>query len=59
MPVVNVNSWPMDNQRKAEVIRKITEVFTEMGIPAEAVTVIINDLPKESQPQIFCTFSPK
>ena len=48
MPVVNIASWPMDNERKARVIKRITEVFTEMGIPAEAVTVIINDLPKEN-----------
>ena len=38
----------MDNKRKAELIKKVTEVFVEMGIPAEAVTVIINDLPKEN-----------
>ncbi|MBC7188981.1 tautomerase family protein [Candidatus Aerophobetes bacterium] len=48
MPVVNVTSWPMDSERKAQVIKKITEVFVEMGIPKEAVTVIINDLPKEN-----------
>jgi len=48
MPVVNITSWPMDNKRKAELIKKVTEVFVEMGIPAEAVTVIINDLPKEN-----------
>jgi len=48
MPVVNITSWPMGKERKAKVIKKITEVFTEIGIPAEAVTVIINDLPKEN-----------
>ena len=48
MPVVNIASWPMDKERKAEVIKKITQVFVEMGTPAEAVTVIINDLPKEN-----------
>jgi len=48
MPVVNITSWPMDDKKKAELIKKVTEVFVEMGIPAEAVTVIINDLPKEN-----------
>lgn len=48
MPVVNIASWSMDKGRKAEVIKKITQVFVEMGTPAEAVTVIINDLPKEN-----------
>lgn len=48
MPVVNITSWPMDDKKKARVIKKVTEVFVEMGIPAEAVTIIINDLPKEN-----------
>jgi len=29
MPVVNITSWPMDDKRKAEVIKKVTEVFVE------------------------------
>ncbi|MBE0478855.1 tautomerase family protein [Candidatus Aerophobetes bacterium] len=48
MPVVNITSWPMDSDRKAKVIKKITDAFVEVGIPAEGVTVIINDLPKEN-----------
>ena len=48
MPVVNITRWPMDKERKAKVVKESTRVFTEMGIPAEAVTVIINDLPKEN-----------
>lgn len=48
MPVVTISTWTMDSERKAKFIQKITDVFVEMGVPAEAVTVMINDLPKEN-----------
>ena len=38
MPVVQVNLWPGFTEEKLkEVIKGITEVFTKMGIPAQAV----------------------
>ena len=43
MPVVTVETWPLKKDAKPIIIRKITEVFTEMGIPAQAVTVIIHE----------------
>ncbi len=43
MPIVNIETWPMDKKKKPELIKNITEVFTEMGIPAQAVTVIIHE----------------
>jgi len=43
MPIVTIETWPMDKEKKPEVIRKITEVFTEIGIPAQAVSVIIHE----------------
>lgn len=43
MPIVTIESWPMEKEKKPEVIKKITSVFTEMGIPAQAVTVIIHE----------------
>lgn len=43
MPVVTIETWPMDKDKKPEVIKKITDVFTGMGIPAQAVTVIIHE----------------
>tara|TARA_Y100000031_G_C7870370_1_gene226044 strand:+ start:331 stop:498 length:168 start_codon:yes stop_codon:yes gene_type:complete len=33
----------MDKEMKPEVIRKVTEVFTGLGIPAQAVTVVIHE----------------
>lgn len=46
MPVVTIESWPIKN--KAEIIKNITKVFTDQGIPAQAVTVIIHEIPKEN-----------
>jgi len=43
MPIVTIESWPMEKEKKPEVIKKITSVFTEIGIPAQAVTVIIHE----------------
>ncbi len=43
MPIVNIETWPLEKERKPVMIKKITEVFTEMGIPAQAVTVIIHE----------------
>jgi len=42
-PIVNVETWPLEKERKPVIIKKITEVFTEMGIPAQAVTVVIHE----------------
>jgi 4-oxalocrotonate tautomerase family enzyme len=33
----------MGKERKPELIKKITEVFTVFGIPAQAVTVVIHE----------------
>ncbi|MFC1787372.1 4-oxalocrotonate tautomerase family protein [Halobacteriota archaeon] len=43
MPIVNIETWPLDKESKPTIIKKITEVFTEMGIPAQAVTVVIHE----------------
>ena len=43
MPIINIESWPLEKERKPVIIKKITEVFTEMGIPAQAVTVVIHE----------------
>ena len=43
MPVVTIETWPMEKEKKPEVIKKITDVFVGMGIPAQAVTVIIHE----------------
>jgi len=48
MPIVTIESWPMDNKQKPEVIKNITKVFTDMGIPAQAVTVLIKETELEN-----------
>lgn len=42
MPIVTIETWPMPQERKPELMNKITKVFTEWGIPAQAVTILTN-----------------
>jgi len=43
VPIVNIETWPLEKERKPILIKNITEVFTKMGIPAQAVTVLIHE----------------
>ncbi|MGZ7096496.1 MAG: tautomerase family protein [Methanobacterium sp.] len=48
MPVVQVNMWKGVSQEKIEyVIENITKVFVDLDIPADAVSVIVHEIPKE------------
>ncbi len=47
MPIITVETWPLEKGSKPVIIKKITEVFTEMGIPAQAVTVLIHETDME------------
>ncbi len=47
MPIVHVNVWEGFGQEKAKtVIKNITKVFVDLGIPAHAVEVIVHEIPK-------------
>jgi 4-oxalocrotonate tautomerase len=46
MPIVTIETWPTD--KKEEMMKKITEVFVDMGIPAQAVTVLVHETPLEN-----------
>ncbi len=47
MPVVIIEMWAGRNEeQKKKIVRGITEVFASVGTPAEAVHIIINDVPK-------------
>jgi len=47
MPSVQVNVWEGWGEKNAEiVIREVTKIFTDLGIPAQAVEVIIHEIPK-------------
>ena len=49
MPVVHVYVWSgFSNEAKRRTVAGITKVFTDMGIPREAVEVIIHEVPKEN-----------
>ncbi|MEM3531425.1 MAG: tautomerase family protein [Nitrososphaerales archaeon] len=49
MPIIHVNVWKgFSNEAKKKVIAGITKVFTEIGIPAEAVKVVIHEVPMEN-----------
>ncbi|KYK24773.1 hypothetical protein AYK25_01720 [Thermoplasmatales archaeon SM1-50] len=43
MPIVTIETWPMPQEKKPELMEKITEVFTKWGIPAQAVTILIHE----------------
>ena len=47
MPIVNVNVWEgFGNEKTKTVIQKITKVFVDLGIPEQAVEVIVHEIPK-------------
>ncbi|MBW2970704.1 tautomerase family protein [Candidatus Woesearchaeota archaeon] len=43
MPIITVETWPLKKEDKPVIIKKITDVFSGMGIPAQAVTVVIHE----------------
>jgi len=47
MPIVHVNVWEGFGKEKTKtVIQNITKVFVDLGIPADAVEVIVHEIPK-------------
>jgi len=47
MPLVHTFMWEgLDDETARKIISGITRVFTEMGLPPEAVRVIIHEVPK-------------
>jgi 4-oxalocrotonate tautomerase len=47
MPIVHVNVWKGFGKENAKlVIQKITKVFVDMDIPADAVEVIVHEIEK-------------
>lgn len=49
MPVVIVEMWSgRTTEQKKTLVKGITGAFGEVGIPADAVHVIIQDIPKEN-----------
>ncbi|MFW9951984.1 MAG: 4-oxalocrotonate tautomerase family protein [Candidatus Thorarchaeota archaeon] len=47
MPVVHVNMWKgISEESVKQIIKGITEVFVNMGIPSRAVEVLVHEIPK-------------
>jgi 4-oxalocrotonate tautomerase len=47
MPVVHVNVWKGFGKKKTKiVIKNITKVFADLGIPSKAVEVSVHEIPK-------------
>ena len=49
MPFVVVNLWPgRDDDAKRRIIKGITKVLTDEKIPCDAISIIINEVPKNN-----------
>ncbi len=49
MPVVQVSVWAgMSQENKKKIVEGITKVFTDMGIPPQATTIAIAEMPREN-----------
>ncbi|NIP35998.1 MAG: 4-oxalocrotonate tautomerase [Thermoplasmata archaeon] len=49
MPIAQVYMWPgRTAEEKKQLIDGITRVFVDMGIPADAVSVLVLEVPKDS-----------
>ena len=47
MPIVEVKMWKgISEDSASKIISGITQVFVDMGIPAQAVEVVIQEIPK-------------
>jgi 4-oxalocrotonate tautomerase len=47
MPIVHVNVWEGFGEEKIKtVIKNMTKVFADLGVPAHAVEVIVHEIPK-------------
>ena len=47
MPVVQVSVWAgMSGENKKKVVEGMTRVLEDLGVPRDAVTVIIYEVPK-------------
>jgi len=48
MPMITIETWPLRKEQKPILMKKITDVFTEMGMPAQAVTIVIHETELEN-----------
>ena len=47
MPVVKVEIWEgLDSEKKEKIVKGMTQTLVDIGIPANAITVILHETPK-------------
>ena len=47
MPVVQVSVWAgISKENKKQIVEGITKVIADIGVPREAITIIIYEVPK-------------
>ncbi|MBC7081255.1 MAG: tautomerase family protein [Thermoplasmatales archaeon] len=47
MPIVHVFLWEgRKDEEIKEMVKKLTKVFVDMGIPENAVEILVHDVPK-------------
>ena len=48
MPVIHVYMWSgVSREAKIRIVKGVTKVFEDLGVPPHAVEVIIQEIPKE------------
>jgi 4-oxalocrotonate tautomerase len=49
MPIVHVYMWSgVSREAKGKIIKGITKVFQELGLPGQAVEVVLLEVPREN-----------
>ncbi len=49
MPIVQVSVWEgMSSENKKKTVEGITKVFVDMGVPKQAVEIVIYEAPKSN-----------
>ncbi len=49
VPIVQVTVWSgMSPENKKKTVEGITKVFADLGIPPQATTVVITEVPREN-----------
>jgi len=47
MPVVHINVWEGFGKERTKILMEnITKVFVDLGIPSDAVEIIVHEIPK-------------
>lgn len=49
MPIIQVSMWEgITHENKKKIVEGITKVFEELGVPKEAVNIVIYEAPKSN-----------